>query len=35
MIAGPTAEVPVNRFVAREVDLFGAFRFDGEYGAAA
>lgn len=34
MIAGPTAEVPVNRFVAREVDLLGAFRFDGEYGAA-
>ncbi len=34
MIAGPTAEIPVNRFVAREVDLLGAFRFDGEYGAA-
>lgn len=34
MIAGPTADIPVNRFVAREVDLLGAFRFDSEYGAA-
>jgi len=34
MIAGPVAELPVNRFVAREVDLLGAFRFDSEYGAA-
>lgn len=34
MIAGPTADIPVNRFVSREVDLLGAFRFDSEYGAA-
>jgi len=34
MLGVPTAEIPVNRFVAREVDLLGAFRFDGEYGAA-
>ena len=34
MIAGPTAEIPVNRFVSREVVLLGAFRFDSEYGAA-
>jgi L-idonate 5-dehydrogenase len=26
--------VPVNRFVAREVDLIGAFRFDAEFGMA-
>jgi L-idonate 5-dehydrogenase len=34
MIAGPSVEIPVNRFVSREVDLLGAFRFDSEYGAA-
>ena len=34
MIAVPTADIPVNRFVSREVDLLGAFRFDSEYGAA-
>lgn len=34
MLGVPTAEIPVNRFVAREVDLLGAFRFDSEYGAA-
>ncbi|HPV25137.1 MAG TPA: L-idonate 5-dehydrogenase, partial [Casimicrobium sp.] len=34
MIAGPAVEIPVNRFVSREVDLLGAFRFDSEYGAA-
>jgi L-idonate 5-dehydrogenase len=34
MLGGPSADVPVNRFVSREVDLLGAFRFDSEYGAA-
>jgi L-idonate 5-dehydrogenase len=34
MLSVPTADIPVNRFVSREVDLLGAFRFDSEYGAA-
>jgi L-idonate 5-dehydrogenase len=34
MLGVPTAEIAVNRFVSREVDLLGAFRFDIEYGAA-
>ncbi len=34
MLSMPTAELAVNRCVSREVDLLGAFRFDGEYGAA-
>jgi len=34
MLGVAAAELPVNRFVAREVDLLGAFRFDSEYGAA-
>ena len=32
--AAMTTDIPVNRFVTREVDLLGAFRFDSEYGAA-
>jgi L-idonate 5-dehydrogenase len=34
MIATPDVPLPVNRFVSREVDLLGAFRFDAEYGQA-
>ncbi len=34
MLGVPTADVAVNRMVSREVDWLGAFRFDGEYGAA-
>ena len=34
MLGVPTADIPVNRFVSREVDLLGAFRFDSDYGAA-
>ena len=34
MLGVPTADIAVNRMVSREVDWLGAFRFDGEYGAA-
>jgi L-idonate 5-dehydrogenase len=34
MIATPDCPVAINKFIAREVDILGAFRFDSEYAMA-